>query len=330
MNLDFTDINHKKESFDKDIFYYAVPYGDGKMSGYKTPTVFKSVEDAPDVYRTREVLYLPSLSSETGPRKVIFNYRQGYYHQWLELFSSILNEIEKTDLAPTEWIGHIVTPENWTTPYEKETLEFFCDKILEQFGVSIVPTYTGPMEWRSRELVALTNADVVYNVEENVSTYQRLRKFIQNFPETSERVEGKIAYLLRKTNQRVNDEYKIADFFRESGVEVVSSEDFKSIKHQIEYFSKLSCLITPTGSGLVNMMYMKENTTVVELVTPLELEQIDYIEETDEEVTTVIKDFHNHYSGLAFASNITYVGMPHDREPDTVLLKVQSFNPFNR
>ena len=282
MNLDFRDVNHKKQSFDKDIFYYVVPYGDAKMAGHKNPTVFKSVEDAPDVYKTREVLYLPSLSSETGPRKVIFNYREGYYHQWLELFASILNEIEKTDLAPTEWIGHIVIPENWTTPYEKETLEFFCDKVLEQFGVSIVSTYIGPMNWTNNELVAITNADVVYSVEDNVSTYQRLRKFIQNFSEISERVEGKTAYLLRKTNQRINDEYKIADFFRQNGIEVVSSEDFKSIKDQIEYFSKLSCLISPTGSGLVNMMYMQENSTVVELVTPIELENILYIEETDE------------------------------------------------
>lgn len=334
MDWSFGDINHKKQSFDEDIFYYIIPYGDGRMSGFDSPTVFKSPDDVPDHFRgeEREVIYLPSLSSPEGPRSVIFAYKLGYYHQWLELFSSILREVEKTTLNPTDWEAHIVTPVQWVDEYQRETLEFFCDKILERFGVSVIPTYVGGAEgWRSKDLIAITNADVIYEAQENVTTYQKLREFIQSFPETREIVKGKNAYLLRETNQRIENEEKVVEFFRGKGFEIISSEvDFKSFKDQISYFSSLDCLASPTGSGLINMMYMSDNSTVVELVTPLELTSIDYVEGTNEEIITTDKSFHNHYSGMAFASNINYLAIPHDRNPDTVISKVSAFNPFKQ
>jgi hypothetical protein len=84
------------------------------------------------------------------------------------------------------------------------------------------------------------------------------------------------------------------------------------------FFNETKVLISVTGSGLSNCMFMQPGTLVIELLTPLILGEM----ETDS-YSQIIE---NHYSGLAAIFGINYMAIPHDRSAETILEKIDNLN----
>jgi hypothetical protein len=74
---------------------------------------------------------------------------------------------------------------------------------------------------------------------------------------------------LFKTGQRVINEKVLEDYLKENGIEIVVPEHFASFKEQIDYFSEVKTVISVTSSGLTNAIFMKPESNVVEITTPL-------------------------------------------------------------
>ena len=64
---------------------------------------------------------------------------------------------------------------------------------------------------------------------------------------------------------RISDEDKLETYLAARGVEIVCPEDFKTFDEQLAYMSQVKTLIAPTGSGLINSLFMRDSQTVVEL-----------------------------------------------------------------
>jgi hypothetical protein len=118
---------------------------------------------------------------------------------------------------------------------------------------------------------------------------------------------------------RIDSEDRVVKKLQENTeLDYVQSGNFKSFEDQINFFNETKVLISVTGSGLSNCMFMQPGTLVIELLTPLILGEM----ETDS-YSQIIE---NHYSGLAAIFGINYMAIPHDRSAETILEKIDNLN----
>lgn len=72
-----------------------------------------------------------------------------------------------------------------------------------------------------------------------------------------------------KHDNRIDDHQKIEDYFSSLGYEIITPEQFKSLKEQINFFYETKIIVSTTSSGLMNSAFMQEGQTMIELQTPL-------------------------------------------------------------
>lgn len=95
---------------------------------------------------------------------------------------------------------------------------------------------------------------------------------------------------------RLYNEDLLKDFLVSMGVQVVVPEDFETFEEQIKFFASVKTLISTTGAGLSNMVFMKPGSTVIELTTSL--------------IADGREDVHTHYQGLAYSTDQNYISLP--------------------
>lgn len=119
-----------------------------------------------------------------------------------------------------------------------------------------------------------------------------------------------------RTQIRIDDEKALIDFFEGHSFEVVYPEDFTSVKEQIEFMRTVKVLVSLSGSGLTNQLFMKPGQTVIELTNA--------VTNYDPVSISNIKEFHNQYLTLSLARDHTYISVPHKRNFLEVKSKFES------
>lgn len=107
-------------------------------------------------------------------------------------------------------------------------------------------------------------------------------------------------------DKRCNDEKLIEDFFISKGYEIVYPEDFNNYHDQIKFFYEVKTLVSITGAGLANEIYMKNGQKIIELVTPLHAGQ-NYSTQ------------HNYYKELAFLKKHVFIGFHNDKDTNEII-----------
>jgi hypothetical protein len=115
---------------------------------------------------------------------------------------------------------------------------------------------------------------------------------------------------IKDDSSRLSDELVLESYLKDNGFEIVYPEDFDSFEDQINYFSSVKTLISPTGAGLVNMCFMKDGCQVVELTVPMMVQGESSI--------------HQHYAPIAWAKRLVYFSIPSMRSSEDVLSIRQS------
>ena len=65
---------------------------------------------------------------------------------------------------------------------------------------------------------------------------------------------------------RMENEDVLVDYFKSKGYEVIVPEqDFKTFEDQVRYFNEVKVLVSVSGSGLANQIFMQEGTYVIDL-----------------------------------------------------------------
>jgi hypothetical protein len=109
---------------------------------------------------------------------------------------------------------------------------------------------------------------------------------------------------LFKNDKRVDDEEELELFLKNNGYEIVNPESIKNFIDQVNLMYETKELISLTGSGLLNMIFMQRNQKVVELSTPL--------------IVHGETSLHPFYYEIAYTSRHTYTSIPHDRSINQV------------
>ena len=117
----------------------------------------------------------------------------------------------------------------------------------------------------------------------------------------------KNVYLSRKDNRGLVDSKIIETYFNNNGFEIIYAEDFANFEEQINYFYKVKTLISVSGSGLTNSIFMQSNTLILEIMTPYTL---DILSSDNKVVEKNTEQLHYSYNLITFLKNQTYISIP--------------------
>jgi hypothetical protein len=162
--------------------------------------------------------------------------------------------------------------------------------------------------------LALKYSKEYMNVTTDVEPFRKLYVSRGNAPSSL----GPIAddYPDYKDDIRMNDPWKVEEFFVSNGYDAFSPEKhFSSIMEQIVYMSEVKTLASITSSGLSNMIFMRPNQTIIEMQSEL----VQVMRFDDDEIVYPTQKLHNYYSTLSFMREHTYISIPSRRDPDKVI-----------
>lgn len=128
-------------------------------------------------------------------------------------------------------------------------------------------------------------------------------------------------YTFYKDDIRMNEQWKLEEFFSSMGYEVVNpAEDFESLWHQIVYMSEVKTLASVTCSGLANMIFMNPRQNVIEL-------QAEIVQSDRQDYDAVVEPkqgVHTMYQTLSFMKEHLLLSVPSRRDPDRVIEALSS------
>lgn len=141
----------------------------------------------------------------------------------------------------------------------------------------------------------------------NVNSPKTVFNFYKNSIDNLKVKPYKNVYLSRKDNRGLNNLNQINKYFKNNGFEVIYAEDFANFKEQINYFYKVKTLVSLSGAGLTNSIFMQENTSVIEILTAHTL-NISLLDEVI--IENNVEQIHHVYNVITFLKNQTYISIP--------------------
>jgi hypothetical protein len=150
-----------------------------------------------------------------------------------------------------------------------------------------------------KKLTFIDNPNSGYYDYENLFA---LKSFFVN-PKSKE-TNTKI-YLSRKNarSRKILNENELVIFLKKSGFKIVETDDMK-FDEQITLFSEANFLISPHGAGLTNMIFMKEASSIIELIP--------------EESPNDLYEYNLCYERMSCTLKYNYRNLPCKREDVTV------------
>lgn len=169
-----------------------------------------------------------------------------------------------------------------------------------------------------------------YIKDKNVKPYRKVfvsRRLVGNRPTNSLATWIPVGH-----DNRIDDFVKIEEYFRSLGFEIVTAESIRSFKDQVNLFYETSILVATSGSGLTNSIFMQENTTVVELFTPLVvgipktildggMGMINIVDPANNpQMYATVEEIHYYYALLSLHNNQKYMSIQNfDRSIDKII-----------
>jgi capsular polysaccharide biosynthesis protein len=116
---------------------------------------------------------------------------------------------------------------------------------------------------------------------------------------------------------RIDNEEMLIKYFASIGFEHTDQNHFANINDQIKFFYETKIVCGLTGSGLTNMLFMKDFQTVIELVSLMEFPGPNGLEPIKEEI-------HDFYKMMAFDKKHTLVNIVNANKKHEDLTKLIS------
>lgn len=110
-------------------------------------------------------------------------------------------------------------------------------------------------------------------------------------------------------DQRIDDEQLLENYLRDNGFEIIVPEtSFNNFEEQINKFYEAKTVVSLTGSGLINIVWMQPKSTVVELATLMVL-PLHFADE-ENNIRHVEETIHHFFSALSLNKEHNYVAIP--------------------
>lgn len=132
-----------------------------------------------------------------------------------------------------------------------------------------------------------------------------------------------VVQLPKSLLNRIDDEEELENFFRESGFEVVYPENFATFEEQINFFYEVETLISISGAGLSNAIFMQSNCNVVELFTS---HWIWRNKQAESPTVRILKEEeHFFYNSIAFEKGQEFIAVNNkDKKAEEIINKFKT------
>lgn len=257
--------------------------------------------------------------------KVFVRGRVEFFHLIFDTFSIILQEFYKN--KDTLFIinlehSNIITEPAWTLfikLLENKGIKFTTVEIKMERPLLInnfkyfkeFPLLVSSVKNICNELSPFLSTDLA-----NKKVFLSRKKFKSNRTMSAYFANEDPSNFTFKDDNRLDDEDLIATYFIAMGFEVVSPEDFSDMEQQIKFFSTVKTLASVTSAGIVNCIFMPQNSKVIELTVPL--------------IVGGTESVHDVYHGISFAKFHKYVSIPSMRKAQDIIDIIESDNELKR
>ena len=124
----------------------------------------------------------------------------------------------------------------------------------------------------------------------------------------------------RNFPERIDDEEKLAIFFKNNGFEIIHPENFNSIEDQLNYFYEVKTIVSLSGGGLSNALFMQKNTNMIEIVSTM-MSPFTFVKDD----TNEWQEYHGHfYSAIAFQKEQNYFGINNIKADSDIIIDMLS------
>jgi len=260
-------------------------------------------------FRMRIIKHADTFMDENGLRKIVIRFETEFFHSLLNTIAPILWEYKQD---PNMEVILLHTSKEISAFESSGT---FIVQVLRNYNIKFSVTQT-----HSKYPPIMSNfyyydkiemcGDYINILEELFNTYRDMalpnnkkvyvtRNGHQNISATqlhlmSEEAKKELPFL---NDLRIDDEVSLENLFRSYGFEIVNPKNFKTLEDQIRFFDQVEVIAGLSGSGLTNLLFMRDKTTVIELST------IQVVKQKIE--------FHYHFFLLATLwANKKYISVP--------------------
>lgn len=116
-----------------------------------------------------------------------------------------------------------------------------------------------------------------------------------------------------KDDRRIYNENKLEDYLKDKGFYILKPKNFNNHFEQFSILSSASLIVGPTGTGMINSLFMDSGKTVVEL----RLEQQDVQSGAEQQIVP-------YYGDYAYAKGHKYIALDvSDKQADTAIEKLE-------
>lgn len=128
-----------------------------------------------------------------------------------------------------------------------------------------------------------------------------------------------------KTN-RVRNESVLIEYFKTLGFDIIDHNTFNNFIDQMNYYKNTELVVSATCGGLVNVCFMNEKSTVIELVTTIPSKvPIDESKGFVEENLQNAEQVHHIYDTLSLQKNHTYVSISNvNKTAEDIINQIES------
>lgn len=130
-----------------------------------------------------------------------------------------------------------------------------------------------------------------------------------------------IIQINKKLFDRIDDEDKLEKYFSENGFEIVYPENFNTFEEQINFFNEVKTVVSLSGAGLSNAIFMQPGSNVVELLTYHYVWRPRY--ENEKKFISITEEEHFFYASIALEKGLEYISVnSKEKNADTIINKI--------
>lgn len=224
----------------------------------------------------------------------VFCYKDEFFHYILNTLVVIMYIIHKDPRA--EFVVLVGNKDTngyqWSENDRNKNLDFL-ERVLDLHGVSyrildpecrpnefeiysarnvtVVNDFLTTRELSLREIVSLINEHLLNVFSVDVVPGRKV------YISRESNVPGRSPYLVDgnpesgyETNYvRIYDEPKLEEYLKSEGFEILRSSEIDSLEDQVRLISSAELVVGATGSGMINVLFMKDAKNVIELKTEI-------------------------------------------------------------
>lgn len=130
-----------------------------------------------------------------------------------------------------------------------------------------------------------------------------------------------------QNDYRVDDNEKLDEFFESYGFDVVVPETgFKTFREQINYMYSVKTMVSISGSGLTNSIFMQPGQTVVEITSPMITTNPPRYTNTGLEEYNA--DIHHYFSPLSFKRKHVHISIANRTKKTSDVISTMLASPI--